>query len=705
MSSYYPSPSNTPSPARVLIDGELARRNERFSTRAGIYALPTPPTTPSKNGSVVAVKAMAVPGPMDPAALKTLLHLGTGKCGSPTKYEGKPPCKNRNPSNIESQIWSMTTLTQASRELPGQLEKLALLALCKEHIKPERKAARIKAWTKVFPVGDEKAVPTEPIEDQIKSVLDCFPYTSAYTCVGVKPNSTRCGMKIGGKRVRKGKRTVALIIKPEHYSHDHNLTFLLNVLASNMFCHHHTKQIPEWATKQKSHITAIYRAYPIQDRPLRSTGNKGLSPKFGGNPADFWDDDDDISAFIIEIEKDRPSNYLACYSLVRDKMVEPLKESEVDSGYVYVYEVEGNKGFVKIGFTTQTIKERSAQWKSECDRAPRVLYPLGPAKKIRHAKRVESLCLVELKYRNVTVICEACPKRHIEWVQVPATEAIAVIQKWTKWIETAPYKDSKRPLTPRELENKITSWILRYEERQRTGDMSNFMQEIRVASLPAENQSPRRKISEVVAASSQSSRQEISEAVSAGKRNSRKEILGEVSAGSQNSRREVLEAASREKSSRREISEAVSAKNKSSRQETLEVVSAGRQSSRREILGDVSAGRQNSRRQILEATSSRKTSSRRETSEAISARNESSRQEISEAILAWRKNSRKEILEAASARNKSSRRETLEAVSAKNKSPRTPVLETVSAGNYRPERNTVVPSSRVKRLVSRFFGT
>jgi len=143
----------------------------------------------------------------------------------------------------------MTTLTQASRELPGQLEKLALLALCKEHIKPERKAARIKAWTKVFPVGDEKAVPTEPIEDQIKSVLDCFPYTSAYTCVGVKRYSTRCGMKIGGKRVRKGKRTVALIIMPEHYSHDHNLTFLLNVLASNMFCHYHTDQIPEWVAE------------------------------------------------------------------------------------------------------------------------------------------------------------------------------------------------------------------------------------------------------------------------------------------------------------------------------------------------------------------------------------------------------------------------------------------------------------------------
>jgi hypothetical protein len=39
-------------------------------------------------------------------------------------------------------------------------------------------------------------------------------------------------------------------------------------------------------------------------------------------------------------------------------MKEPLKKEELDLGYFYVYEVEGNKGFVKIGFTTQTIEDR-----------------------------------------------------------------------------------------------------------------------------------------------------------------------------------------------------------------------------------------------------------------------------------------------------------------------------------------------------------
>jgi hypothetical protein len=107
------------------------------------------------------------------------------------------------------------------------------------------------------------------------------------------------------------------------------------------------------------------------------------------------------------------------------------------------------------------------------------------------------------------VICEACPKRHIEWVQVPAAKAIAVIQKWTKWISTAPFEDSKRQLNQWELKNKITSWTLSCEEKQRTDDMPKFMQETEAASLPAGNQSSRKETSETVSAGNQSSRKEI----------------------------------------------------------------------------------------------------------------------------------------------------------------------------------------------------
>jgi hypothetical protein len=392
----------------------------------------------------------------------------------------KEKCKSMQDAKFYGHRKSDQVSGDANSSVPRaseQLEILAGLTLCKYHGQAEPKAARIKVWEKAFPVGDEKAVRIKPIEDLIKSELGCFPYASEYTCLGVEPgyDSTPCMFRIGGKGVLKGKKTVALIVKPEYYSHDDNLPSLLKVLASNMFCYGHTGQIPERVAKWTSRITAIYRGYPMPDRPLSNTG---LSREFEGNPAEFWVDADDTSAFVTKIEKDRPSNNLACYSLVREKLMEPLKDPELDHGYVYAYEVEGNEGFVKIGFTTKTIERRSAQWKFECDRVPKVIYPLGPAEKIPHANRVEALCLAELKYKNVIVICKACPKRHIEWVQVPAAEVIAVIQKWTKWIATAPFKDSKSQLTRWERNPKITPWVLRDDEEQRTDDMPKFMQEI-----------------------------------------------------------------------------------------------------------------------------------------------------------------------------------------------------------------------------------
>ncbi|PMD53550.1 uncharacterized protein K444DRAFT_635336 [Hyaloscypha bicolor E] len=183
MPSSYPSPANTPPPVSLGIDSDLARQNERSPTRSRIYVpvtppahppatpLITPPTSPSKNGSVSAVKATAIAAPMGLEDLKNELDLDTGKCGSPITKRGNPPCKNPNPGDIDSQIESITALTQASVELPYELEILAELALCKHHIITEKKATRIKLWKKVFLIRDERAVLLELITDQIKNIL------------------------------------------------------------------------------------------------------------------------------------------------------------------------------------------------------------------------------------------------------------------------------------------------------------------------------------------------------------------------------------------------------------------------------------------------------------------------------------------------------------------------------------------------------
>ena len=491
MSSFYPSPPNSPSLTSVSSKSDLAYQPELSSTKDRTYAPLTPPATPSKKGSATVVTTLAVPVPIDAAVLENLLGLSNRKCGSPTKYPGEPPCRSYQPNSAYTKrlILSMTTLTQASPELDDQLEMLAKPALCSNHCIKDLKGARIKVWKKVFPIGDETAVPIEPIEDRIKSELNCFPYTSTYTCIGADDGeSTPCTDRIGGKKVRKGKSTIALIIKPENYSDDNNLLFLLRVLADNVMCHDHKEGIPNRVAKWKSRITEIYKAYPVPAGIISSTGNMKVSPKYKGNPANFWDDADDTSAFVTEVEKDRPSSQSDCYSLVQEKLKEPLKVPELNYGHVYVYEVEGNKGFVKIGYTTKSIEDRLADWKTQCDRVPKLLYPLKPTAKIPHANRVEGLCLAELKYANRTVICEACPRRHVEWNQIPAAKAIATIEKWTKWIHTSPFEDTNKPITRWESSHQITSWRLRDDEAKRTVDMPNFMQEIAAASLPTTKQ-------------------------------------------------------------------------------------------------------------------------------------------------------------------------------------------------------------------------
>lgn len=124
--------------------------------------------------------------------------------------------------------------------------------------------------------------------------------------------------------------------------------------------------------------------------------------------------------------------------------------------------MDGNKGFVKIGFTTQSIKGRGADWTFKCNRIATILYPTSQsAMCVENIKRVEELCHAELEHRRVMIYCEACQKVHIEWFEMSSEEAISVIRKWTMWMATGPYRNG----------------ALR-EEVQRAGNIDQFMIEL-----------------------------------------------------------------------------------------------------------------------------------------------------------------------------------------------------------------------------------
>jgi hypothetical protein len=530
MSSSLPTPRSTPSPEGVVREDKKPQ-NESVTAPVS-SALISPPTTPSKSKTVPTVDTVTAVEPepvdtvqVDTTELKRLLEFNGKTCGSPTKTTNAPCRRSINDSKItviEVQIQSIATLVRAfqkpeeplgderteqleeevKRRIRSSVEKLAELATCGDHTDN-----RTKIW--------KKALQVYSVEEQLQDTLDCFRYTSKYTCIGVKQdyNRTPCGFPISGKRVLKGKKTIALIVKPEHHSRDSDLSFLLQVLAWNMFCHHHTKQISERVEKWKSCIKIIFPVPSssgtkfIENTSNDETQTPGITSKshvsdnvspvpdekslpgpelrkFEGNPAEYWDDAYDTSAFVTKTEDDRPSDYLGSYPLISQKIKEQLKQSETREGFVYAYEVDGNKGFVKIGYTADSVKVRMDGWMDQCARVPKVLYPPELAEKIPHANRVEGLCLAELKHRNKIVYCEACPKRHVEWVEVPIEEAIAVIKKWTTWIKTLPYEDSKKKLTSWDIRNGLSSWTIKRMEADRIVDMPTFMETIAEASKP-----------------------------------------------------------------------------------------------------------------------------------------------------------------------------------------------------------------------------
>jgi hypothetical protein len=104
-------------------------------------------------------------------------------------------------------------------------------------------------------------------------------------------------------------------------------------------------------------------------------------------------------------------------------------------GFVYVYEVLGNEGFVKIGYTTD-LETRLGKWRFDCNREVKVLYPIpaASAETVRNAPQVEALCHAELRHRKTTIYCDSCLRKHIEWFEISTAEAIAVVRKWEQCV-------------------------------------------------------------------------------------------------------------------------------------------------------------------------------------------------------------------------------------------------------------------------------
>lgn len=223
----------------------------------------------------------------------------------------------------------------------------------------------------------------------------------------------------------------------------------------------------------RSLMTEKSNNHVSQNQGLPTPRNlRSLSPKFDGDPALFWPEAHETTAFDIIAKSNRLADYKSSYRLVQSKIRRSLNSIDQKDGHVYLYEVEGNKGLVKIGYTGRSTEMRHKEWSFDCNREPKILYPIHSSSvMVPNASRIEALCHAELKHRRIRIYCKACLKQHTEWFEISPAEAIAVIQKWSIWIATRPYLES------------TVEWTLKEEEMQKAGDIDQFMEDILIADI------------------------------------------------------------------------------------------------------------------------------------------------------------------------------------------------------------------------------
>jgi len=515
--------------AEILNTGSDSKDESAVESAAALF--PTPPQsprlapnlppaeeTPKEETPTLKDEASTARTPeLSFADLKIRLGLDTGKCGG-FAYSQNRPCRrpaSGGEEQIDHQIQSMINLRRSSPELQVELIKLVMLVHCRDHkrdnYRGRPKESRVEDWTLVFPADEDEDPLLVPIEVQIEKALGEIPIECIW-----KAQDSKCMVAIGGQRVQNCTKTLRKIIEPEIYLDDSNLEYLLKVLEINMYCKTHNRnktfsEVASWKSQiiqireqansglqpgreiqtnkedqpqqlvtQESKAIAIKNldSPGIEAEPLSNLEASWLlSLKAGIDPATFWPEAFDTSPF----EKVRPyeDDYAdkSEFNRIQRTIREGLDWKDRLDGYIYLYQVEGNEGFVKLGYTSRTINTRHQEWTDSCNREIKSLYPLSSHSvvKLPNARRIEALCHAELHNRRVRTYCNGCLKDHIEWFEVSPEYAVSIINKWSKWMMTGPYY--ARPLRG------VTKCYLQAEEQRRTNNMDEFMKEISEAAV------------------------------------------------------------------------------------------------------------------------------------------------------------------------------------------------------------------------------
>ncbi|EGX88106.1 Putative helicase A859L [Cordyceps militaris CM01] len=512
--NFYPSPPTSPKSLKVADKSAPSKRITKSEAKSSIDLTETAnspekpteydrPVTPAE--STTGEKEDGSESTKEAEELdtwKAALSLSDMTCGATRK--DKMSCENKISAKKMQSIDDIVKLVKglpsnSSLEIETHLDNLAKIAHCHYHDHPPSREARVSHWMTVLP----GARPVPSPQTRLRTILGPAPAK----CTSVKKDGKPCNNRIGSDRRFHIKQTTNEMINwaMEPKEKDHHLAVLAKVLEHYMFCDVHQKycygQQDDWKRLVNKFRAACQQERNVSSRLVEghtATAQEGnihadrstltsppLSPEgqlLMDNPRAYWDTGYETSRFRILGKNDMVDEEKSIVDEIRDTARELLNtdanrsRNEVNSGFIYLYQVPGNDAFVKIGFTGDVTK-RLEEWKKDCHREP-VLYPLpAAAVAVPHAHRVERLIHAELREHRVRLYCERCEKQHNEWFETSVDRAAAVIEKWLLWMRGRPYEERK---TRSEVK-----WYLKEAEAKRLADVPQFLEGLEKAAKAA----------------------------------------------------------------------------------------------------------------------------------------------------------------------------------------------------------------------------
>lgn len=423
--------------------------------------------------------------------LRGRLGLGNWKCERSTGPE--TTCSNsiliENRDNIDFLIRSMILLSQESSELASKLEELAKIAYCGSHKLKDKHDQRKAKWKSIFPVQEKDVLPF------VLQIMEVFESASAL-CPVIKADKIPCRKNIGGWKVQEYRKKIGKIIQFLTYSKDTDIDNHLRILETNIYCVEHELTMPvkrrdSWKSKILKILAKVdldsksFSQCPIIDEYERQLGGFGRSSRSRALDADSHNIPTSGALLSVNVDKQTVLSELEEFdttpfrilnrknargkrtlnSYIRSYVEKDLYSTELKPGYIYVLEAEKVPGFIKIGYTTQLVANRLKELRFRCNRQFKVIYPTLPNPTlVPRAKRVERLCHAELIDSQVRTDCTGCLQEHHEWFKISSENAIAVIKKWSAWMNSDPYDSALGNLKDR--------------EKGRLSIMVNFMDEL-----------------------------------------------------------------------------------------------------------------------------------------------------------------------------------------------------------------------------------